>query len=231
MANGAVHGQSPEESGFRSLIAIVIAVTSVIGALAAWRASVLATEAAILNRRAIQERIESEMRQLRWEGQVDHDVRLLADYQEHIWAWRFLGAQAERAQRTDAQLAASLDAQAQGELALARALRPFFLSAIPDFGNAQGTIVYDRAYVLEGLLLGDATLRDLRPAATLTRAETFHAKAAFLRGIVALFVAALFFLTLGVVARIGIRRVLAQVGAAVIAATVVLWGVAEALYR
>lgn len=231
MDNGTTHGQPPEESSFRSLIAVVIAVTSVVGALAAWRASILATEAATLNRRAIQEVIASEMRRMRWEGEVDHDMRLLARYQEHIWTWRFLRAEAERVRRTNAQLAASLDAQGQGELALARSLRPLFLAGTPGFGDARGKVAYDREFVLEGLLLGDATLRDLRPDATHNRAETFHAKAALLRGIVALFVTALFFLTLAVVTRVGIRRILAQAGASVIVATVVLWGVVEALYR
>ncbi|HZD17480.1 MAG TPA: hypothetical protein VE669_05010, partial [Actinomycetota bacterium] len=155
----------PEERGggdrwsFRTVIAICIAVVSVLGAVAAWRAAVVSIRASDLNEDGLLALVQKEQVRTQLESTVDEDLRLFAEYQEHIKSWRLLQRDARKMRGSHPDLAESMRAEAQGELAVARALIPFFRGGTPDLGNGKGTVVYDRDFVLRNLQEVDPVFR------------------------------------------------------------------------
>ena len=196
-------------------MAILIAIVSIAGAVGAWRASVSSIHAAALDQEAVQQLVQVEQRKAALVGQVANDLQLLARYQEHVKSWRLLTAQADRLRDKNEELAQSFEAMAQGELAEARALRPFFEAATPDFGDEKGTVVYDPSFVLRNLEQGDQDLAVLKPEETFEEAHHGHGKVVDLVGVVALFIAAVFLLTVAQFARRGLRGIFAGAGVGV----------------
>lgn len=209
---------------FRTAIAIFIALVSIAGALVAWRASITSNEASTLDQTELQELAQKQQKEGAYANRVDEDLRLVDRYRAHVRDAELLSADATAARAANPVLADSLDAQAQSERAQAQALRAFFF-AKPATGPASA-IAYDRAFVMNYILTHDDDYQKLRPEATRLQAEHKHSKALNLIGLVTLFVAALFFLTLAQVLRTQIR-IFAGAGAFVTLVALALWALLE----
>lgn len=197
---------------FRTVVAITIAVVSVLGAIAAWRAAVVSITAADLNEDGMLELVQREQIRTQMESLVDEDVRLFAEYRIHVVAWDLLGKDARAQRRKNPEVADALEAQAQGELARARALIPFFRASAPVL-SADAT--YDRDFALSNLEALNSDFRELDPDASFARGEREYRRTVNLVLVVALFVSSLFFLTIAQFARRQIRGIFAGAGAGV----------------
>jgi hypothetical protein len=211
-------------------IPILIALTAFFGAGAAWRASWAETETTASYLRALQQYMQQTMRIQHLEWQVEQDLRYVARYQAHVRAWRLLESRARDLAVKD-PLRTSLEVQAQAELALARALQPFFQIQQPDFGDKDGVVAYNGGDVLEQKLTQDFTVRGYDPTLMEEHAARMHLKALALLGVVVLFVAALLLLTVAELWASPIRRWWAAAGLWVIVAGVAGGILAEWVFR
>lgn len=174
-----------------NIVALLIAVVSVLSAIVAWRASVSDATATELFVRYPQELIQQELRRVEWDGIVEQDLRFFAQYRAHVRAWRLLEQQARKAQ--DLTRRVEFDLKAQDELALARAKQAYFRAKTPTFEVAD---VYDRESALADALAQDQIYQRLHPDATHYLAERAHAQTLGFDFIFAVFIASLFFLTI-----------------------------------
>ncbi len=162
------------DAGLTTIIAAAITVVSILVAVAAWRGSSAVGLASDLDGSYIQ---QVAMRQQELEtitGYVELDTRLLPRYQEHVLAAAQLQAAADKlpAGSADRQL---LEVRAQGERAIARVMRPFFI-ALPAV-DAQGIATYDRESILRALEDQDTRLADLQPDRVAADAALTHDQA------------------------------------------------------
>jgi hypothetical protein len=241
----ATHGRA--SAGFSAFVAVGIAVMSAVAALAGWRASLADIEAADLGRRLIQEHMQVEARQLQLDTKVYRDESLFARYQEHVLAEQLLEQDAQNVARRARQLlehdpqgaggrgegdiAATLDMQAQAELAVARALTPFFRVRYPQLTATPGLVQYDAKTALRVLRASDTTLRTIHPEQTAELVDAMHRRTWSLYGVAAVFVISVFFLTLAEFGPLPARTTLALAGAVVIVCGIAGWVYAEALLR
>jgi hypothetical protein len=202
-------------SRFRTLVALSMALVSALSAIIAWRAAVVSIRASDLNEDGMLELVQREQIEGRLNSLVQQDLRLFVEYQEHVKAWRLLEADAEQVRPQHPDLSADLDAQARSELALARALRPFFRSIAPDLGNRKGDVEFNGDAALEYLTQTDAGLRQLHPEATFDEAEDEHARVVNLVLTAALMIVALLLLTLAQFGARSIRGIFAWAGGVV----------------
>jgi hypothetical protein len=193
----------PERSG--ALLAVLIGFASVFSAVIAWQASLSSIDAGRYQSLAVQQQARREQIERELEGTVEQDLRFVAEYQEHALAARELQAQADSIRATDATAADALDVEAQSESAQARALAPFFLGAGGIALDENGTVPYDREFVLRALEDGNLELRELKTSNVSDLADRADAKAIQLVAVAAVIVAALFFLTVAQVSRTRIR--------------------------
>jgi hypothetical protein len=191
----------PERSA--ALLALLIGFASVLSAVIAWRASVASIDASRYESFVVQQQARQEQLERELESTVHQDLRFVVEYQEHALAARELQAQADAVREGDPQTADQLDIEAQARLALARAMRPYFLGATGVALDDSGQVPYDEAFVLRNLLSGNVEWRELETTIPRTTqlAQRFDEKALALVGVAALIVAALFFLTVAQVAR------------------------------
>jgi len=196
---------SPRHIGRPDAVAIALALfigsASILSAVIAWRASLAAVDASRLESLAVQQQARQQQLELTLEAIVLQDERLLAVFQEHALAARELQAQADAVRATDLGQADSLDLEAHGRLALTRSIQPFFRGASGIALDEEGSVVYDRDFVLRNLRAGDLELRELRAEETLAQAEEADARTMVLLASAAIIVAALFFLTIAQVSR------------------------------
>ena len=162
------------DAGLTTIIAAAITLVSILVAVAAWRGSSAVGRASDLDGSYIQ---QVAMRQQELEtitGYVELDTRLLPRYQEHVLAAAQLQAAADKlpAGSADRQL---LEVRAQGERAIARVMRPFFI-ALPAV-DAQGIATYDRESILRALEDQDTRLADLQPEQIAADAALTHDQA------------------------------------------------------
>lgn len=212
---------NPERGpGFRTIVAILIAVVSVLGAIAAWRSAVISITAADLNEDGMLELVQREQIRAQIEAQVDQDLRLFSRFRTHVVAWDLLQKDADAQRRRRPEVADALESQAQAELAQARALIPFFRASAPEL---RPDTHYDRAFALENLETLNGSLRELDPEGAFADGEREFARTVNLVLVVALFVASLFFLTLAQFAREQIRGIFAGAGTVVAALALVLF--------
>ncbi len=224
-------GAPPAESRFAALVrhperfavllALLIGFASVLSAVIAWRASLASIDASryeslVVQYQARQEQIEREL-----EAIVQQDQRFLTEYQEHALAARELQAQADAVRESDAPIADILDLEAQARLALARAMRPYFLGASGVALDAEGQVPYDEAFVLRNLRTGNVEWRELESTIPRTNllAQRGDEKALALIGVAALIVASLLFLTVAQVSRtrLWLRQAFFVAGAVLVA--------------
>jgi hypothetical protein len=203
------------------VLALLIGLASVLSAVVAWRASLASIDSSRLQSLAVQEQARREQLTRQLEAIVAHDQQLLVSFQEHALAARELQAQADEIRDSAVEVADDLDLQAQGRLAQARALQPFFQGAYGVYLEEDGTAAYDPGFVLRNLLDGNTELRELRPELTLAQAQAADARTISLISVAALLVASLFFLTVAQTVR---RRIVFRGGFAVVGAVLVAVG-------
>jgi hypothetical protein len=193
----------PERSA--ALLAILIGFASVFSAVLAWRASLAAIDASRYESLAVQQQARRQQIERELEGLVEQDLRFVNIYQEHALAARELQAQADALRESDPDTADVLDLEAHGRSALARAVLPFFLGASGIYLADDGSVPYDRQFVLRNLRAGNVELRELLTQDTLVLAQRADARSLNLIGVAALIIAALFFLTVAQVSRTRLR--------------------------
>ena len=208
------------EANVRAVIAVSIAVVSVLGALVAWQATVIGEEAAKSDGLGLQEVTLRVQEEAKHQATVDEDVRIFALYHEHIDAAALLSADADRVRQSDPRLATNLDAQAQDELLLARTVHDYFQAARWIGPNDTS---YPTQYVLDYLNANDPNTEKIRPEADFARGRALHWQTVLLIGLVAVFVAALVFLTLAQLSRRQLRPLFASAGFAVTGLGLLLW--------
>lgn len=207
---------------FRSQVGLVIAAVSIFGAVVAWRASIVSSNASDLDQRATQELAHQEQLLATHRGQVSQDLRLLAMYQEHGKRRHLMLEQANSIENSNAELAYGLRIRAQGEGAITRMLQGLFLgyyATLDEDGNAE----YNRDTAFEFLVGRDGELASLRPNQLADEAGAAQREGENLTGIAAILVTALFFLTIAQVARPQIRRIFAGTGIVVAAVGFILF--------
>ena len=183
----------PQLSG--ALLALLIGFASVFSAVVAWQASLASIDASRYQSLDVQQQARQQQIERELESIVAQDERFVSDFQEHSLDARELQAQADSLRDSDPQIADQLDLEAQGKQALARAMQPFFLGAYGLYLDADGSVPYDRAYVLTNLAENNVELRELRNQNTAELGDRADAKAVNLVLVAAIIVGALFFLT------------------------------------
>ena len=219
-------------TNFHTIVALVIAVASTLGAVVAYRASLAEIDGVELDRRIIQERMQVETELQQKKQMVYEDVALSARFQQHLLAWHLLeedAAAAYKEHRRDAAVDSALRAQA--ELALARSMTPYFRAANPTLGDDRWVIRYNADAEIDRQLADDNALIRLHPEVTEARTEAAHLRARNLVGVEALFIASLFFLTLAEFSPPQIQVPSAIVGGAVIVAALAAWVIVERFLR
>jgi hypothetical protein len=191
-------------AGSTSAIPVLIAAVSILSSVISWRAAAASDRASGLEHQAGRELLELAQREAELDRRVEQDLRILPRYEEHLRAWRL-------ASRANDPGAAE---HARGELALARALRPFFLGVGPSlgFGDAKGHVEYVRPFVVDQLQRLDQTLNELNSSASDERAERADTRALWLVGIAAFAIASLLLLTVGRFTDGGVRLGFAGAG-------------------
>ena len=193
----------PERSA--ALLAVLIGFASVMSAVIAWRASLASIDASRYESLAVQQQARQQQIERELEGVVEQDLRFLNMFQEHALASRELQAQAESLRESDPGTADNLDLEAKGQSALARTIQSFFLGASGIYLADDGSVPYDRDYVLRNLSEGNVELRELRAQHPADLAQHADERSLNLIGTAALIVAALFFLTVAQVSRARLR--------------------------
>lgn len=197
-----------------ALLAILIGFASVFSAVLAWRASLASIDASRHESLAVQESARRNQLERLSEGVVAQDERFVLFFQEHALAAREFEAQAAALRGSDPATADILDLEAQAHRALARATQPFFLGAGGIYLGDDGTVPYDRAFVLRNLREGDPELRELRTQHTIKLAQRADDHSLNLIALAAIMVAALLLLTVAQVSRtrLLVRQVFFVVG-------------------
>ena len=205
----------------RALIPVLIALTSVLGSIAAWRASTASGAAAGFERRAFANTLTAEQEGAR----IESDLASVEFTHARATALEAAAAALRgQVEGSEAAGAATLAALADAYDAAATSLGLFVtVGVLPD-----GSLDLEAARAEQWALAGD--LQDLDPAEETAAAEHLRAKSQRLVGLTALLIAAALFLTLAEVSR---RRVVADLywrgGVLVLATSVVLLIVVEAL--
>ena len=223
----AVEEELDEETPdrFRTWVALAIALVSILGAIVAFRASLSEEEAHRLDLDGLQASAEVEQIKTNTEAVANEDQRTAVEYQDHIVL--ALKLEDEASKQTNAQVAASLDAEAQNQRVLARTVSRFFQGGFPSVSDAGTAVKLDRDAEIARLLADNDRYGELHPDKTLAQAETVHTRAVDLLGLVTLFIAGLLFLTLAQFTRRSIRPVFAVAGALSAGLGLVLWFVVE----
>ena len=214
-----------------ALLALLIGFASVFSAVIAWRASLESIDASRYESQVVQQQARQQQIRRELEGIVEQDLRFVSTYQEHALAAREMRAQADAVRDTDPDVADALDLEAQSRLALARAIQPFFLGASGIELGTDGTVAYDRAYVLRNLEASNVELRELRTLPTVELERRADAREISFIGVGAIVVTALFFLTVAQVSRtrVLVRQLFFGAGAVLVLAGMVGFVLVEAL--
>jgi hypothetical protein len=217
------HEPAEARDRFRTIVAIGIAIVSILGAVVAFTGTLAEQDARQLDQQGLQDASTQQQIITNLNATVEQDQRNLAPYQEDIKAAAALQSQAATLDSTDSTSAAKLRAQAQSYLVLARTRLSLFQGALPDPGPSDKPVQYDPQAALQRLENRDAKLPELRPDATLAQAESKHGQSVNLVGLVTLFIAALLFLTLAQFTRPSIRRLFAGAGSITSVIAIALW--------
>ena len=222
-AEATHEGRGEHEDRFRTVVAIAIALVSILGAVVAFTGTLAEQSARQLDQQGLQDAATQQEIITNLSATVQEDERNLAPYQEDIKAAELLQSQAADLQSSDPSSAAQLNAQAQSYLVEARTRLTFFQGATPQPGPSGKPVQYDANATLQRLENRDAQLSQLQPEGTLDQAENAHGKAVNLVGLVTLFIASLLFLTLAQFTRPAIRRFFAAAGGIVAIAALAVW--------
>jgi hypothetical protein len=214
----------PPSGRYRLVVALLIVVASLAGAGVAWSASVVSTRASDLDQQGQQEFLERERILTSAQADIGEELRRVGTFEQEIQAQRFFEEQAVRLAPTDPALARQLQAEAQGQAALARNTGALFFANFPDVAP-DGTVTYDRRRALNNLLSQYVVYQQLHPEAVQAEAARAHTRTTRTVAVGAVLVAALFFLTLAQVARRRSRHAFLVAGTLALVAGLILWAV------
>lgn len=219
----------PERSA--ALLALLIGFASVFSAVIAWRASLASIDASRYDSLAVQQQARREQIERELESTVQQDLRFATEFQERALAARELQTQADAIRESDPTAADILDIEAQSQLALARALKPFFLGATGVSIDGNGQVLYEPDFVLTNLRQSNVEWRELTASTprTVALGQRSDEKSLGLIAVAALIVAALFFLTVAQVSRTRprVRRIFFVAGGLLVAAGTLAFAVVE----
>lgn len=200
----------------RPSIALGIVLVATLGALMSYRAAIAEQESARSEHLAAQQEIQRESALSTDNQLVDQDLRVFGRLQEHLLLARELRRQAAN---TGGAQGRSLDVQAQQEVALARAEQTFLQGAGL---NATGDLpTYGARLARQQAIASDQDLERLVPRELAADAKKIHLRSVRMIGLAAMFIVALFFLTLAEANVGGLRRGFVVVGLVVGAVAVV----------
>jgi hypothetical protein len=195
----------------RPSIALGIVVVATLGSIMSYRAATAEQESARSEHLAAQQEIQRESALSTDNALVDQDLRVFGRLQEHLLVARELRRQAANAQGAEAH---QLEVQAQQEVALARAGQTFLQGAGFDATNL-GTPRYAARLARQQAISTDQDLERLVPHELAQDAKKVHLRSVRMIGLAAMFIVALFFLTLAEANIGGLRRGFVVVGAIV----------------
>jgi hypothetical protein len=175
----------------RALIPALIALTSVLGAVGAWRASAASSAAGSAERKAFADTVAVEQESARIETQIGIIESI---YVRKVALEAMAGALRREAEQASPEDAARLTTQADAYQATAAAV---FVD--PDALRPDGSLDLQAKRDVEWALAGDR--QDLDPAPEAAEAEEYRAKAQRLVGLTAFLIAAALFFTLAQVSR------------------------------
>jgi len=224
--DSGTHDNDQPSPRFRLVVAVLIAIVSILGAGVAWSASTTSNRSSDLDQQAQQEFLLRQQILTSARASIGEELRRVADLQEQVLAERTLRKQADRFRITQPDVAAILDAQAQGQAALARTTGSLFFAAAPTVA-ADGTVSYDRKQAMNNLLSQYVIYQQLHPNETQAEANRADEKYRRVVGVGVLFVAALFFFTVAEFGRRRIRYPVAVLGVLALIAGCVLWPLVE----
>ncbi len=217
---------------FRTAVVVGIAMVSILGALAAWRGSILSDDADRLDHVFLLQREQQRQAELLIQQKIDEELRQVLPYEQHYRMAQLLREEADAAQqRGDTSLALSLRQQAAQESDLAKARAVFFQVTFPGTaGNSNQPLQYDATAEIAKLMASSDDVQDVQPdgpGGTRALANQAHDRALTLVLLATLFVAALFFLTLAQFARRQTRRLFAYAGGGATVLALAGWAVVE----
>ncbi|MBN1954226.1 MAG: hypothetical protein JW900_04155 [Anaerolineae bacterium] len=194
--------QKQKSDHFPTVVAVLIAIVSIVSAAVVWRAAMAEGSAAAADRQGI-------ITTIKYEAAYAENVRML--YQEAQYAAQHLKYQVRAT-----TLRASDDTGARGEAQwveqIVVGLSGFTpLTTDSAYHNADGSL--DLESRLADLRAADADLRDLDAQQDFDQADRCYAESQLLVAAVSIFAASLFFLTLAEITRRRIRILLAIAGA------------------
>jgi hypothetical protein len=200
----------------RPSIALGIVLVATLGSIMSYRAAIAEQDSARSEHLAAQQEIERESALSTDNQLVDQDIRVFGRLQEHLLLARELRRQAATTGGASAQ---SLNVQAQQEVALARAEETFLQGAGL---NATGSLpTYAARLARQQAIASDQDLERLVPHELAQDAKRVHLRSVKLIGLAAMFIVALFFLTLAEANVGNLRRGFVVVGALVALAAIV----------
>jgi hypothetical protein len=191
----------------RPSIALGIVIVAVLGSIMSYRAAIAEQESARSEHLAAQQEIQREQALSTDNALVDQDLRAFGRLQEHLLLARELRRQAAN---TGGEEAHTLQVQAQQEVALARTEQTFLQGAGLD---ATGDLPrYASRLARQQAIATDQDLERLVPHALAQEAKDVHLRSVRMIGLAAMFIVALFFLTLAEANVGGMRRGFVVVG-------------------
>lgn len=215
------HGDKTPTAGegsdrFQIVVAVLIAVVSVVSAGVIWRASIAESSATSADRQGLITTVKYEAVYAENVSTLYEEARYAAHHARYQARVTALQAQGDAAARTEAEWVRQI-------VITLSSFTP--LTTDPAYRTAGGGLDLDAR--LEDLRAADADLRDLDPQQEFDAADRFYTEAQVLVSTVTLFAVALFFLTLAEITRHKIRLGLAAVGAVVFLAGLSVVLVAE----
>jgi hypothetical protein len=204
----------------RPSIALGIVVVATLGSIMSYRASLAEQDSARSEHLASQEEIQRESALSTDNQLVDQDVGVFGRLQEHL----LLSQQLRRQAGAESGAAAhALLVQASQEVALARAEQTFMQGAGL---NAAGSVPrYEARLARQQAIASDQDLERLVPEALAKQANSVHLRSVKLIGLAAMFIVALFFLTLAEANIGGLRRTFVVVGVIVAVLAIIGGGI------
>jgi len=196
-----MHTTGEGSDRFQTIVAILIAIVSVVSAGVAWRASMAGSSGSSVDR----EGLDTTMRY-----EAAYALTVSALHQEARYAAQYTRYQA-RVDALESQDGPAARSEAEGVREIVEVLALFTpLATDSDYHTSDGRLDLDRR--LDDLRAADADLRDLDPQQEFDTADQFYTETLALVSIVVLFALSLFFLTLAEITRHKLRLGLAAVG-------------------
>jgi uncharacterized Tic20 family protein len=213
---------------FETVIAIWIAIVTVAGALVAWRASTVGSNAADADRQGIISAVSRERVQTDHRTRLYNDLRIFTDYIQN-WEMALLLKQ-------DAQRLGEMGQTEQVE-SLWREVGTYEDLADSAYGfldypqyvkeDNEGRKIYDVESYLQASLDIEARIQDLNPDDDFQEADRLHLQEQRLVGVVILLAVALLFLTLAQITQSFLRYIFVAIGLLAFLAALVIGAVIE----